>query len=133
MFIETIEPGFYDTDALGHINNTRIPAWFEHARQPIFRMFVPDLSRESWNLIIARIEVNYHAQLNYGKEVEIRSWIRKIGNASFHVGHEARQGGTCSASGTAVLVHFDYLAKRSLPLTADQRAALEAHLVDHTE
>lgn len=41
MFTRTIEPAFYDTDALGHINNTRLPAWFELARNDLFRLFTP--------------------------------------------------------------------------------------------
>ena len=43
MFVRTIEPAFYDTDALGHVNNTRLPAWFELARNDLFRLFTPDL------------------------------------------------------------------------------------------
>ena len=31
-------PRFYETDGLGHINNTVIPKWFETARTPIFAM-----------------------------------------------------------------------------------------------
>ena len=130
MFTERIEPGFYDTDALGHINNTRIPMWFEHARQPVFRAFVPDLSREAWNLIIARIEVDYHAQLQFGQAVEIRSWISKIGRTSFHVSHDAWQQGVRSASGSAVFVHYDYQNKATMVLTTEQRSFLADHLLE---
>ncbi len=40
----TITPRFSDTDALGHINNTNVPVWFEGTRDPLFRLFTPDLS-----------------------------------------------------------------------------------------
>ncbi|MEM9398560.1 MAG: acyl-CoA thioesterase, partial [Pseudomonadota bacterium] len=32
MFSKTLSPRFYETDALGHINNVTIAAWFEVAR-----------------------------------------------------------------------------------------------------
>lgn len=43
MFKEIIQPRFNETDALGHINNTVLTAWFEGARDPIFKLFTPDL------------------------------------------------------------------------------------------
>lgn len=43
MFKEIIKPRFNETDALSHINNTVLTAWFEGARDPIFKLFTPDL------------------------------------------------------------------------------------------
>jgi len=40
MISETIKPRFLETDALGHINNTVVPGWFEGARDPVFRWFM---------------------------------------------------------------------------------------------
>jgi acyl-CoA thioester hydrolase len=39
MFRMTVTPRFYETDALGHINNTVMAGWFEAAREPVFRFF----------------------------------------------------------------------------------------------
>ena len=85
MFTESFMPHFSDTDALGHINNTKIPDWFEGAREPIFRFFTPDLDPKNWHLIIAKIDVNYHRQLFFGQPVEIKTYIGRIGGASFDV------------------------------------------------
>ena len=85
MFKEKITPRFSDTDALGHINNTKVPVWFEGAREPIFRFFTPDLNPKDWHLIIAKIEVNYHGQLFYGQAIESRTYIGRVGGASFDV------------------------------------------------
>ena len=60
MYTESLMPRFSDTDALGHINNTTIPVWFEGAREPVFKLFTPDLNPKDWHLIIAKIEINYH-------------------------------------------------------------------------
>lgn len=128
MFSMTVTPRFYETDALGHINNTVLSNWFEAAREPVFRVFNPTLSLTEWNLILARVEIDYVAQTHYGKEVEVRSWIGRIGNSSFVVEQEAWQEGVCVARGKAVQVFFNYATQKSEAIPAAYRAQLEPHL-----
>ena len=130
MWTYLLTPAVYDTDALGHVNNTRMPQWFERARDPVFEIFTPDLGWEHWRIIIARIEVDYEAQISYGTDVEIRTWIEKIGHTSFTVHHECRQHDVVAAVGKAVLVNYDFQNKRPVPLTEADRAALREHLMD---
>jgi acyl-CoA thioester hydrolase len=122
-----LDPRFVETDALGHINNTVLPAWFEQARTPIFRLFTPDLDVNKWVLILAKIEVEYKKELFYAKEVEIKTFVERVGNSSFEVYQEAWQDGELGASGRATLVHFDHQAKCSRPIDAEIRMQLEAH------
>lgn len=128
MFAVTISPRVYETDAFGHINNTVVPGWFEKGREPLFRLFTPDLDLRKLPLIIARIEVDFLAELHFGSDVEIRGWVKKIGNTSFHVLQEAWQNGVCGARGVCVQVHFDYAGKRAVPIKEALRIALEQHL-----
>jgi len=79
MFSEVIATRFSDTDGLGHINNTMVPVWFEGARDPVFKWFMPDLDLTKWNLILAKIDVEFHAQMYYGEKMEIRTYIGRIG------------------------------------------------------
>jgi acyl-CoA thioester hydrolase len=106
MFSEIIVPRFSDTDALGHINNTLLPVWFEGARDPVFKIFMPTLDTSDWRLILAKIDVEFHAQLFYGHQIEVRTYISRIGGSSFDIYQEAWQKNTKCASGTAVMVHF---------------------------
>jgi len=129
MFSETITPHFSDTDALGHINNTKPPVWFEGSRAPIFKFFTPDLDPKKWQLIIAKIEVSYHGQLFYGQDIEIRTFISRIGGASFDVYQELWQHGEKCVSGTASMVHFDYQAQCSKKIPDDIRAQLATHII----
>ncbi|XQU09031.1 thioesterase family protein [Halomonas sp. LY9] len=128
MFTRTIEPAFYDTDALGHINNTRLPAWFELARNDLFKLFTPDLNPKQWRLIMARMEVDYRAELFYGHDIEIRTYLTRLGNSSFTVTQEARQHGTLTNLGHTVMVQYDHQEKRAVPIAGALRDALEAHL-----
>lgn len=131
MFIEKVTPRFGDADGLRHINNIALVEWFEVGRNPIFRMFTPDLdlSYEKWKLILVRTEFDYLGQMYFGKDVEIRNYITHIGNSSFTIGHEAWQDGELKAKGKAVLVHFDFLNQRAVKIPDDIRAQLNEHLV----
>ncbi len=131
MFTEKVTPRFGDADGLRHINNTALVEWFEVGRNPIFRMFTPDLdlSYEKWKLILVRTEFDYIGQMYYGVDVEIRSYITHIGNSSFTIGHEAWQDGELKAKGKAVLVHFDFLNQNSVPIPEPIKAQLHEHLI----
>ena len=130
MFIETITPRFAETDALGHINNTVIPVWLEQARTPVFRLFIPDLDIRQWRLIIAKIEVNFWQEILYGHEVQVRTYVEKIGTSSFHLGQEVHQQEQLCAKGVSVMVHFDYHTRKSEPIPTAIRTAMEAHYVE---
>lgn len=123
-----ITPRFKDTDALGHINNASYSTWFEEARRPIFQFFVPDLDPKKWNLIIARIEVDFLAQGYFQKEAKILTYVEKIGNSSFVLVQEALQDNVAIARAKSYLVHFDYSIQKSRPLNEDIRKKLSAHL-----
>jgi len=127
MWTNIVEPRFSETDALGHINNTVLPVWFEEARTPIFEMFCPGLDPQNWHLIIAKIEVEFLGELFYGKAIEIRTFMKKIGNSSMVIGHEAWQVGEKRAQGNAVMVHFDHDSKSSKPIPDNIRQVLEQH------
>ncbi len=132
MFKITVTPRFGDIDGLRHVNNTVLAVWFEKGRNPIFRLFTPDLdlSYEKWKLILVRTEFDFLAQMYYGSDVEIRSYITHIGNSSFTIGHEAWQDGELKARGRAVLVHYDFIEQKKKPIPPEIRAQLEEHLVE---
>ncbi|NMP15664.1 thioesterase family protein [Thalassotalea sp. Y01] len=128
MFHYSVAPGFSDTDALGHINNAKLPVWFENARTPIFKLFTPSLDITKWPLILAKIEVNFLAQIYYGQNIEVRTSIEKIGNASFTVYHELYQNQKKCADGRAIMVNFNYQSQTSEPIADDIREKLQQHL-----
>jgi acyl-CoA thioester hydrolase len=125
-----ITPRFYETDALGHINNTVINGWFETARTPLFQIFNPEMALNTWNLILARVEIDYVAQTHYGHDVIVKSSVEKIGNSSFVVYQEAWQHEVCVARGKAVQVFFNYQTQKTEPIPDKYRQQLEKYLFD---
>lgn len=127
MYSEMITPRFGDVDGLGHINNTVMPLWFEQARNPIFRIFNPEFDLNHWNLIMARIEIDFLKQLFFNQDVEIKSWISHIGHSSFEVTQEAWQNGEVGARGKAVCVYFDFDNQKPANIPEKFRSQLMKH------
>jgi len=130
MFRINVSPRFGDIDGLGHINNTVLPVWFETGRNSIFRLFSPDLdlNPDVWHLILVRTEFDFLRQMYFRSDVEIRTFITKIGNSSFTVGHEAWQEGELKVKGQAVLVYYDFKLQKSMPLPDSIREILKTHM-----
>lgn len=126
MLTMTVQPRFSETDALGHINNTVIPVWFETARTPIFKIFNPELDLTKWNLIIAKIDVNYQAQIHYPGEIEIRTYVKKLGNSSLTLLQEVYQNNQKVAYGECVMVKFDYATNKSTLITESEKELLNS-------
>lgn len=130
MFSTNISPRFLETDALGHINNTVLPMWFESSRDSIFRMFTPDMDVNNWKLILASYSVNFHAETHYGDDVEIRTYISRIGGASFDVYQECWQNDIKTVSGVTTMVHFCHQTKKSLALPSEIVAQMDQHMIE---
>jgi acyl-CoA thioester hydrolase len=130
MLTTTIMPRFLETDALGHINNTVLPMWFEASREPIFRMFSPTLAVNDWKLMLGTFTVSFHAETHYGSEVEIKTYISRIGGASFDVYQECWQNGTKTVSGVTTMIHFCHTAKKSQPLPPQVIAQMKEHSIE---
>ena len=127
MYTETITPRFGDSDGLRHVNNTVIPSWFEQARNQIYRIFNPEFAFESWNLILARYEIDFVRPLAINGDVKVRTWVSRIGTSSFEVSQEAQQAGAVCTRGRTVLVHYDFESARPVPIPEAIRARLREH------
>ncbi len=128
MFTEDFTVRFYETDGLQHVGNTVLVGWFEAARQPIFKIFVPDLCLQNWPLILANYKVDFLQQIFLQSPVQIRTWISRIGGSSFDVYQECWQDNELKAKGTTALVHFDYKTQKSRAISDDIRKQLTNHL-----
>jgi acyl-CoA thioester hydrolase len=125
MLLCTMEPRFCETDALGHINNTVVPMWFETGRVPVFEVFNPGQDLNQWNVILRKIDVDFVAQIYYGHPVEIRTRVGHVGGSSFVCEHEAWQRGSLVAKGSAVMIYFDFEQQCKQEITAALRVELE--------
>ncbi|WCK54911.1 thioesterase family protein [Aneurinibacillus sp. Ricciae_BoGa-3] len=128
MFTTIIRPRVSETDGVGHINNTTIPIWFEAGREEIFRILTPDLSFTNWRAVIVNMNVDYVKEVFYGADVEIRTWISKVGNSSFVVEEELFQQGALCAKGISTYVNFNQALHKAETIPAEVRQQFEKHM-----
>ncbi len=79
---------------------------------------------------MAHINFDFLSELSIQYDVEIRSYVSKIGTKSFTTLHEAWQNGKLCSKGEAVLVHFDFNTKQTTPIPEDIKKQLAEHLID---
>jgi acyl-CoA thioester hydrolase len=115
-FVQREHVRFRDCDAMGHVNNAVYSTYLEQARIGILGGLEP--------FILARVEIDFRAELRTGDDVEVHSRCSKIGNKSFELEHEIRAGERLVAEAKSVLVGYDYDAGGSVPLTENQRRRL---------
>jgi acyl-CoA thioester hydrolase len=109
----TISPRFYETDALGHINNASIAAWFEVARVNLLEHLVDRGAESAMLWVLASLQIDFVAETFYGSDVTATITGAKAGNSSLTVLCEMVQGGKPTVRGRAVLVHRDAGTKAS--------------------
>lgn len=125
-FTYEIQVRFRDLDALGHVNNAVYLTYFEAARMAYWMHVNGRADLSSMDMILARAEVDYRAPVGYGDVLEVGVRCASVKRSSFVLEQAlvSRRTGTLVAQARKVLVHYDYTAGRSRPLTEDQRQLL---------
>jgi acyl-CoA thioester hydrolase len=108
---------FRDCDAMGHVNNAVYSTYLEEARIDV----VGSLSA----FILARVEIDFRAELRAGEEIEVGSRVGRVGTKSFDLEHEIRAGERPVAEAKSVLVAYDYELGASVPLSEELLGRLE--------
>ncbi|MDR0383527.1 MAG: acyl-CoA thioesterase, partial [Spirochaetaceae bacterium] len=88
-----------------------------------------DFTRKTWPLIMVHSEYDFIGQLYCRSQVEIKTWVSRIGEKSFSLQHEGWQEGTLRVSGSVVLVYYNFILEKSEPLPAAICSQLEQHLL----
>ena len=125
-FSIVLTPRFYETDALGHINNAAVAAWFEVVRIQWLESLLGRAvgSESSW--VLASLKLDFIAETFYGEDVVARVVGAAAGNTSLTVDCEMLQGDRLTVRGTAVLVHLDFDNKQPQRLPDSLRSRLDS-------
>ena len=130
MLTRTVTPQLCQIDFFRHVNHLAVPTWFELGREPLYRLFSPELNFDDLTIIMAHLDLDFLRQMYLGHDVEIRTVVSHIGNTSFHVTQEAWQLGQCCSRGKVVLVHFDFKVQKSVPIPDNLRRQLAEHFIE---
>lgn len=130
MFKKIIEPRISETDGMRHINNTTVPVWLEGSRNELFSIFNPTKEFSKWTLLIVNTNINYRNEIFFGEDVEVRCWIKKIGNSSLVLYEEIWQSGHLCVDAETTYVNVDSTSKKSMRISDEIRIVLEKHKLE---
>jgi len=121
-----------DLDAMGHVNNAKYLTLAQEARfewsfmQHHSKGEIPGLME----MVVAKAEVDFFKPINLGGIfVDVELWVEKIGNSSFVMVYEIKNGEDLCARLKTVQVGVDSTTSKSRPLTESERKFLEQYLI----
>jgi acyl-CoA thioester hydrolase len=125
MHEKRVEIRWRDLDAYGHVNNAVFLTYLEECRDEWLDRALAGL--DSPNLVIARVAIDFRRELRIDdEEVVVRCGLDRIGTSSVTTAEEIRTTqADLVATAQAVVVTQDLETRRSRPLSAEERAALE--------
>jgi len=114
-----------DTDRQGHVNNAVFATFMETGRVEL--IYNPDdpLLEEGFSFVLAKLDINYIAEVLWPGTVEIGTRVTRVGRSSVSMQQAVFQAGKLCASAETVVVHFDQTTRKSHPFSEGQRAKLE--------
>lgn len=118
---------YNDLDPNGHVNNVSVCTFFEDGRVMFRdRHFTGQVENVLTGFVLARYLIEYHRPLSFPGSVDVGTTIIRIGRSSYTFGQAVFRGEECAATAEAVQVRIDPNTGRSIPLSEEFKAALEA-------
>lgn len=116
-----------EMDALGHINNVQYLRYFEESRTSWGESAGIHLDGKGDGMILLKATVTYKQQLSYPANIVVDLYAGEIGRTSFQMVNTLCVVGDDApvALGEFVLVWFDYVSGKPIPVPAALRAVLE--------
>ena len=109
-----------DLDAFGHVNNATYLVYAQEARFAWSKMI---------EMVVARAEVDFIAPIYTGDiYIDVEIWVNKIGNSSFGLTYEMKNGDELLARIKTVQVTVSMDTKKSRPLKDSEREFLTHYL-----
>ena len=120
---------FCDTDLNGHVNNAVFSAFCESGRVNALRTILDPTREPATFFVIARLTIEFRAELHYPGRVRCGTWLDAIGRSSVGFAQALLAGdGRIAGLSHAVTVLMDGPTRRPRPLGEATRAAVEAML-----
>jgi acyl-CoA thioester hydrolase len=116
---------YADTDRQGHVNNAAFATFCETGRCAFLYDPANPLAQDGGVFVIARLLIEFLAEVTWPGRVEIGTKVLNVGRSSFTLGQGIFQDGKCVATAESVIVQMDEATRRSKPLAAELVKVLE--------
>lgn len=115
---------YADTDRQGHVNNANFATFLETGRVEVLYDPADPLADPGAAFVIARLVLDFRAELRWPGEVVIGTRVERVGTSSVTLAQGIFQDGVCAATAETVIVQMDEATRRSRPLSARATARL---------
>ena len=109
---------YADTDRQGHVNNAVFSTFIETARAEIIYDHAAPLVEPGTSFVIARLALDFRAEINWPGTLWIGTRVAQIGRSSFRLEHGLFQDERCVATAEVVIVQVDDATRKSRTLSA---------------
>ncbi len=116
---------FGDTDAFGHVNNAVFATLCESGRVHFFRTHLDPTLPPGAFWVIARLVIDFRAELHYPGEVRTGTWPIRLGRSSLTFEQVLVANGVTAATAESVCVLMDAETRRPTPLPETARGIVE--------
>ena len=117
---------FRDTDANGHVNNSVFSVFCESGRVHHLHEVLKARGLPGTFFVIARLAIDFRAELHYPGEVQVGTWLPSIGRSSIAYRQVILdQDGRLVANSDATVVQMDLATRRPATFSDEMRARIE--------
>ncbi|GAA0700090.1 thioesterase family protein [Marinobacterium maritimum] len=119
-----------DTDRQGHVNNAVFSTYLETGRVELMFASELPLMSEKNSFVIASLNLQLLAEINWPGKVDIGTGVMSVGNSSMRLLQGVFQDGQCVATAETVIVQVDNRTRKSDRLSDQARRSLSKYLLD---
>jgi acyl-CoA thioester hydrolase len=118
-----------DMDGYGHVNNAVYLNYLEECRDRLVESLFG--AEEAWDFVLAHVGIDFRNELTQADgEVMVRCEVSSVGRSSIRTRERIeKRDGTLAAEAESVIVPRAPDRQASRPLTAEERAVLQAAIV----
>jgi acyl-CoA thioester hydrolase len=130
-FYHLIEVRYGDLDPQGHVNNAKFLTYMEQGR--VFYLKQLKLweggSFQNLGVILADVQITFKKAVQFGDPLRVGVRISRLGNKSMTSEYRLEDGRDASifATGSSVLVAYDYHSNRSVAIPDEWRMAIRQY------
>lgn len=121
---------YADMDRQGHVNNAVFSTFLETGRTELLYTGEPPLAGPGSAFVLARLLLEFRAEVHWPGEVAIGTRVRDIGRSSIKLEQVIFQNGRGVANADTVIVMVDTATRRARALPDEAVAKLRTYMVD---
>ena len=129
-FYHPIEVRYGDLDPQGHVNNARFLTYLEQARVSYVKHLGLWDGRTFFSIgfILADIHLTFRSPILFGQPVRVGVRVSRLGNKSLTMEYQMEEAdsGQVFATGSTVLVTYNYHDENTIPIPDNWRKTISA-------